>query len=201
MASSPTDKSTERTIYRTDSDIPKQNEFTYTLLDKNEQGSTETSEPSKDVIFALLKNSRRRQVIRYISNAGRTVTTAELAEHIALIENDIDIAQLNSRQRKRVYVALYQTHLPKLDSEDIIQYDASRGRVTLTKNIESLQKYLDDDHLTSKPKLLPLAVCLISGGLVFLLLGVYEHSVQLRISIFIVFALTGVISVATTDGT
>lgn len=201
MASSPTDKSTERTIYRTDSDTPKQNEFTYTLFDKNEQGSTETSEPSKDVIFALLKNSRRRQVIQYISNAGRTVTTAELAEHIALIENDIDIAQLNSRQRKRVYVALYQTHLPKLDSEDIIQYDASRGRVTLTKNIESLQKYLDDDHLTSKPKLLPLAVCLISGGLVFLLLGVYEHSVQLRISIFIVFALTGVISVATTDGT
>lgn len=201
MASSPTDKSTERTISRTDSDTPKQNEFTYTLFDKNEQGSTETSEPSKDVIFALLKNSRRRQVIQYISNAGRTVTTAELAEHIALIENDIDIAQLNSRQRKRVYVALYQTHLPKLDSEDIIQYDASRGRVTLTKNIESLQKYLDDDHLTSKPKLLPLAVCLISGGLVFLLLGVYEHSVQLRISIFIVFALTGVISVATTDGT
>lgn len=201
MASSPTDKSTERTISRTDSDTPKQNEFTYTLFDKNEQGSTETSEPSKDVIFALLKNSRRRQVIQYISNAGRTVTTAELAEHIALIENDIDIAQLNSRQRKRVYVALYQTHLPKLDTEDIIQYDASRGRVTLTKNIESLQKYLDDDHLTSKPKLLPLAVCLISGGLVFLLLGVYEHSVQLRISIFIVFALTGVISVATTDGT
>lgn len=201
MASSPTDKSTERTISRTDSDTPKQNEFTYTLFDKNEQGSTQTSEPSKDVIFALLKNSRRRQVIQYISNAGRTVTTAELAEHIALIENDIDIAQLNSRQRKRVYVALYQTHLPKLDTEDIIQYDASRGRVTLTKNIESLQKYLDDDHLTSKPKLLPLAVCLISGGLVFLLLGVYEHSVQLRISIFIVFALTGVISVATTDGT
>lgn len=53
-----------------------------------------------------------------------------MAEHIAALENDIEVSELSSRQRKSVYVALYQ-YLPKLDRYGVIEYDKQRGTVEL----------------------------------------------------------------------
>ena len=100
---------------------------------------------SKDVIFELLKNRRRREVLQYLLEADDTVTLGELAEQIAAWENDIDINALSSDQRKRVYVALYQTHLPKMDDAGIVEYDQDRGLITLADNADLLMMYLDTD--------------------------------------------------------
>jgi len=100
---------------------------------------------SKDVIFELLKNRRRREVLAYLLEAEETVTLGELAEQIAAWENDIDIAALSSDQRKRVYVALYQTHLPKMDDAGIVEYDQDRGLISLADNADLLMMYLDTD--------------------------------------------------------
>lgn len=98
---------------------------------------------SKDVIFDLLKNQRRRAVIRYLVAADRTVTLAELSDQITARENDIPVERISSKQRKRVYVALYQTHLPKLDRAGVIEYESDRGTVVLTEHASVLQPYLD----------------------------------------------------------
>ncbi len=100
---------------------------------------------SKDIIFELLKNRRRRQVLTYLLEAEETVTLGELAEQIAAWENDTDINALNSDQRKRVYVALYQTHLPKMDDAGIVDYDQDRGLIDLADNADLLVMYLDTD--------------------------------------------------------
>ncbi|UTF55456.1 DUF7344 domain-containing protein [Natronosalvus rutilus] len=100
---------------------------------------------SKDVIFELLKNRRRREVLAYLLEAEETVTLGELAEQIAAWENDTDINALSSDQRKRVYVALYQTHLPKMDDAGIVDYDQDRGLITLADNADLLVMYLDTD--------------------------------------------------------
>ena len=100
---------------------------------------------SKDVIFELLKNRRRREVLTYMLESDGTVTLGELAEQIAAWENDTDVNALNSDQRKRVYVALYQTHLPKMDDAGIIDYDQDRGLIALSDNAELLMMYLDSD--------------------------------------------------------
>jgi hypothetical protein len=100
---------------------------------------------SKDVIFELLKNRRRREVLAYLLEADETVTLGELAEQIAAWENDTEINALNSDQRKRVYVALYQTHLPKMDDAGIVEYDQDRGLITLSDNADLLMMYLDTD--------------------------------------------------------
>ncbi|MFC4989373.1 MULTISPECIES: DUF7344 domain-containing protein [Saliphagus] len=97
---------------------------------------------SKDVIFDLLKNRRRRQVLAYLQEADETITLSELAEEIAAWENDIEVRELKSDQRKRVYVALYQTHLPKMDDAGVIDYNKDRGLITLSENADSLQEYL-----------------------------------------------------------
>ncbi|RQG91259.1 ArsR family transcriptional regulator [Natrarchaeobius halalkaliphilus] len=100
---------------------------------------------SKDVIFELLKNRRRREVLAYLLEAEETVTLGELAEQIAAWENDTEVNALSSDQRKRVYVALYQTHLPKMDDAGIVEYDQDRGLITLSDNADLLMMYLDTD--------------------------------------------------------
>ncbi|MHC3437968.1 DUF7344 domain-containing protein [Natrialbaceae archaeon A-gly3] len=106
---------------------------------------------SKDVIFELLKNRRRREVLQYLLETEETVTLGELAEQIAAWENDTEVTALSSDQRKRVYVALYQTHLPKMDDAGIIEYDQDRGLIELSDNADLLMMYLDTDaHRTDR---------------------------------------------------
>ncbi len=100
---------------------------------------------SKDVIFELLKNRRRREVLTYLLEAEETVTLGELAEQIAAWENDTEVSALSSDQRKRVYVALYQTHLPKMDDAGIVEYDQDRGLISLSDNADLLMMYLDTE--------------------------------------------------------
>ncbi|ELZ00598.1 DUF7344 domain-containing protein [Natrialba asiatica] len=109
-------------------------------------GDAETDDQlSKDVIFELLKNRRRREVLTYLLEADETVTLGELAEQIAAWENDTSVNALSSDQRKRVYVALYQTHLPKMDDAGIVEYDQDRGLISLADNADLLMMYLDTD--------------------------------------------------------
>ncbi len=109
-------------------------------------GNPDEETLSKDQIFELLKNRRRRDVLEYLMSVDRTATLSELAEHIAAWENDVEVAALNSSQRKRVYVALYQTHLPKMDKAGIVDYDQDRGKITLSENAAVLETYLDRDR-------------------------------------------------------
>jgi len=86
-----------------------------------------------DVVFEVLRNQRRRAVLRYLQgHDDDTVEIGDLAEHIAAAENDKPVAQINSAERKRVYVGLYQCHLPKMDDAGAIDYNQSRGFVELS---------------------------------------------------------------------
>jgi hypothetical protein len=106
---------------------------------------------SKSMIFDLLQNSRRREVLAYLLNKEETVTLSDLAEHIAALENDIEIRELNSDQRKRVYVGLYQTHLPKMDDTDVVDYNQARGLITISENADLLLPYLEtEEHRHSR---------------------------------------------------
>jgi hypothetical protein len=99
----------------------------------------------KDVVFGLLSAKRRRDVLTYLDESEGESTLGDLAEHIAAMENGIEPRQLSSKQRKRVYVALYQAHLPKMDDADVIDYDQARGSIELRPEAEQLLGYLDLD--------------------------------------------------------
>ncbi len=105
-------------------------------------------ELSKDKIFHLLQTPRRRHVLRYLKSQDGTVEMRDIAEQVAAWENDTTVQALSSDQRQRVYIPLYQSHLPKLDEEGIINYDQSRGTVERTEVANQLDQYLveDDDE-------------------------------------------------------
>lgn len=95
-----------------------------------------------DVAFGILQNERRRRVLRYLRD-NPTTTQGDLAEHVAAIENGVPPDSLTSTQRKRVYVSLYQSHLPKLDDVDAIEYDPDRGTVARTSVTDEFLSYLE----------------------------------------------------------
>jgi hypothetical protein len=100
----------------------------------------------KDDAFHILQNSRRRAVLRYLvaHDEEERFVMRDLAEEVAAWEHDTTVQQLVSDERQRVYIALYQSHLPKLDDHDIIEYNQSRGVVEPTELVDALAPYLDE---------------------------------------------------------
>lgn len=120
-----------------------------------------------DVVFDILKNQRRRLVLRYLIEVTPTTTLSDLAEHIAALENGKSEDSLTSSERKRVYVCLYQCHLPKLDDAGVVEFENDRGTVELAGNTDQLTPYLDlgeDDPMTEWPKYYAV-LAVIGGGL------------------------------------
>ena len=118
------------------------------LQEGNGKKSTSTSDDedslSEDDLFEVLYNARRRVVINYLLDHDGAATTSDLAEHIAANENDVPVNQLSSTQRKRVYVGLYQNHLPKMANLGVIDYDKHRGTVKLRDVADQLEPYLGE---------------------------------------------------------
>lgn len=108
-----------------------------------EVGSKPTEIPL-DVVFDLLSNERRRHVLRYLHVESPSTTLGALAEYIAAIENDKPESALSSTERKRVYISLYQSHLPKMSSADVIDFDVDRKTVELADNAEYLMRFLPE---------------------------------------------------------
>ncbi len=98
---------------------------------------------SKDVIFQILSNRRRRYALHYLRRKEESAEIGELATQIAAWENDVIIDEVTSQQRKRVYNTLQQAHLPKLNETGFIDYDPAHGDITLTERAEPLNTYLE----------------------------------------------------------
>ncbi|ELZ80466.1 DUF7344 domain-containing protein [Haloferax larsenii] len=116
------------------------------------QSVQKQSEPellSKDVVFEILKNQRRRDALRYLKENDGEAKLGDMAEFIAAKENDIDIAALSSSQRKRVYIGLYQCHLPKMDSAGVVDFDKNRGDIRILETAKQLDQYLEGDIVSA----------------------------------------------------
>jgi hypothetical protein len=55
----------------------------------------------------------------------------ELSKQIASIEHGKDIDELDEKEIKRVYTALQQSHLPKLDDLDLIEFNKDNGNIRI----------------------------------------------------------------------
>lgn len=111
---------------------------------QSESDTKRAPELSIDDRFEILKNNRRRIVLEYLQQQDDPVELSALADHVTAIENDTDVDSITSSERKRVYVALYQFHLPKMAGMDIIEYDQDRGLISLTDRGASLYTSHED---------------------------------------------------------
>lgn len=103
-----------------------------------------------DILFQMLSNERRRKVIRHLSDEQSTITLSCIAEHIAATENDCSVKGINSQERKRTYVALYQCHLPKMADSGLIEYDSDRGTIGPGPHLDIANEYLSNPSASSE---------------------------------------------------
>jgi len=106
---------------------------------------------SQDTVFDVLSSARRRETIAILREEDTPIELTTLAEIVAARENDTSVEELSSQDRKRVYVSLYQTHLPKLSEAGLVDYDRDAGRVQLTSNVTELDTYLPERNQDEPP--------------------------------------------------
>jgi DNA-binding transcriptional ArsR family regulator len=99
---------------------------------------------STDDIFKTLSNRRRRYVLHYLRQSNDNVPMRVLSEQLAAWENGIEPSQVRPKARKRLYTALHQTHLPKMDQFGVVEYDKDRGIISLTDSMGQFDTYLDE---------------------------------------------------------
>ena len=114
----------------------------------NDESSETSTLLNPDERFHLLQNERRRLVIKYLHGVesdaedGR-VRMRDVAEQVAAWEHDTTVTQLSSTQRQRVYIPLYQKHLPKLHDAGVIDYNQSRGVIVPTERVDRLAEFVE----------------------------------------------------------
>lgn len=103
-----------------------------------------TTEVPNDELFDVLANQRRRFVVHLLKREEEDkLEIGDMAEQIAAWENEIDTAEITGKERKRVYTALQQSHLPKMDNAGIVEFNKDRGTVESTPALGNVDLYLD----------------------------------------------------------
>ena len=92
-------------------------------------------------IHDLLRNERRRQVIKQLQDTVGKTTLRDLAESIA--ERETGESPPPKNIRNSVYNSLHQTHLPKLDDRGIVEYESDRKTIRLTEDARSVDVYME----------------------------------------------------------
>jgi len=98
---------------------------------------------SRQTIFDLLRNQRRRYALHYLKREQAPVAMAELVDQVAAWENGTTPGELDSDERQRVYVSLFQSHLPRMEEEEVVAVDEDARTVSLTDAAAGIDVYVD----------------------------------------------------------
>lgn len=97
---------------------------------------------SRDELFEVLGNERRRHAVEVILDHGGTLDVSSLVDRVAAIENDKLEDDLTSAERKRVYTALRQTHLPMIEEFGLIAWDRESDEIEPAETLTNVNVYL-----------------------------------------------------------
>jgi len=118
---------------------------------RSENTDTDGSGLSEDEIFTLLAMSRRRELLRALDRAGGEATVGDITNELAGREHG---DEAGVKERKTVYVSLYQTHVPRLVAAGVLVHDEDTKLVRLTDRGAVLLAYLRYDPTAKQPGLL-----------------------------------------------
>ena len=86
--------------------------------------------PSDEEMFDALCSARRLYVLRHLRETGGEAPLGALVDAVAAMEYGKPPEEIDRDERRRIYVSLYQTHLPKLGERGLVRWD-DEDRITL----------------------------------------------------------------------
>jgi hypothetical protein len=110
-----------------------------------------TLQLSEDDLFDVLSNRRRRYVIEILEGRTQALELGTMATRIAARENSIEESAVSREERKRVYTALQQSHLPKMDAAGLVDFDKQQATITPMPPLDAAGGYLTETRQTETP--------------------------------------------------
>ena len=107
-----------------------------------DERATGSIDLSRDEVFDLLGNRRRRFVIHALKRADEALDVSELSTYVTAWELGVDPEEVCYDDRRNVYTTLRRTHLPKLEEKDVVTVDEDNC-VEPTPALEELDIYIE----------------------------------------------------------
>ncbi len=95
---------------------------------------------SKSDIFGVLQNDRRRCILELL-NKQEKLSIRALSEEIARLESGAE--EPNSSVRKSIYISLLQTHIPKMESLNLISFNREKDSIELLPAARDFDFYIE----------------------------------------------------------
>ncbi|MFC6765735.1 DUF7344 domain-containing protein [Natrinema soli] len=106
------------------------------------------AQASINSVFEGFAHHRRRYALRELRRHANPMELADLADELAVRENETPLTDVPADEVKRIYMSLYHTHIPKLEAADLVRYNQEQDSVALAEQaeyIEQHQEYLTID--------------------------------------------------------
>jgi hypothetical protein len=96
-----------------------------------------------DEVFAALGHPRRRYLLYTLVNGSTEAPLPELAADIAAWELEKPASEVTAAERRTVHISLYHSHIPKLASLGVVDYDEAENVIVRAVNTAQVQAVLD----------------------------------------------------------
>ncbi len=120
-------------------------------------------------LFDVFSNARRRQTVQYLREQDGSCDLTPLVEQVAAWENGVDTGDVTRAQRRRVYISLYQTHLPMLEDHGIVEWDPESHSIELLPHEGRFDPYLDRSHGVQRPWHVVYGILSLGGAIMFVM--------------------------------
>lgn len=98
-----------------------------------ESGRAASEGLSRDALYGILSDRRRRDVLYHLNESEERVELADLAKAVAVRETGSEEGSVSVTDLRRVHVSLYHVHVPKLATANAVAFDRSERTVALTE--------------------------------------------------------------------
>lgn len=93
-------------------------------------------------VCELLRNARRQHVVRCLAEGDSPLEFSSLVDRVAAMEHAGEDGPITAAERKSVYVALHQTHVPKLCNAGAVSYSPQGEGLVPDAQFRVLQRSL-----------------------------------------------------------
>lgn len=111
------------------------------VADERSSSNREETTLDEDTIFDLLGNERRRACLKRLQTAEGERPVRDLAREVA--DDVVDASTSPEDIHNSVYISLCQSHLPKLHTANIVEYDSEAKTVSRGSTFDQIEPYLE----------------------------------------------------------
>lgn len=95
-----------------------------------------------DTVLDLCANERRRIVLAALAAEDRTRSITDLTRTIVREQRHADVDDVPDETVEQIRSSLHHSHLPKLESAGLVEYDTETNHLERTDDFEDLQPHL-----------------------------------------------------------